>query len=277
MKLGVYSLVTPDCDIEEAAALVADVGYTGIEWTLDYTNALWDGESNWHIDTGNLAETAERARRAADEHGLTTVALGSRCGCFDPDRVRVALEAARLAGALGVRVHAPGYDGSTHHDELLRRGRDAFAALEEDARAAGVKVWVEIHNGLICPSASAMRRLLDGFDPAWIGAIFDPGNMLREGMENWRMAVQMLGPYLQHVHAKDGGWFRRDDGEWECRNMPFPDGMVNWPQVIEALGSVGYEGFLDIEDFRSGYARVSPDLPTRRMLQEDYDYLSGLL
>jgi sugar phosphate isomerase/epimerase len=277
MELGVYSLVTPDYPAREAAALIADVGYTGIEWTVDYPNALWDGQSNWHIDTGDLERSAREAREAAEACGLRTVALGTRCGCFDAAQVRLGLRVAGMVGAGAIRVHAPDYDGSTHCRELMERAREAFAALQEEARRSGVRVWTEIHNGRLCPSASAARRLLEGLDPEWIGVIFDPGNMVREGMEAWRMGVELLGPYLQHVHVKDAGWFRGDDGRWRTENMSLEEGMVEWPELIDALRSVDYEGFLNIEDFRGGYMNVSEELPTRRKLQEDYDYLSGLL
>jgi sugar phosphate isomerase/epimerase len=277
MRLGVYSLVTPDYDIEDAADLVADLGYSGIEWTMDYPNALWDGHSKWHISTGDLKGTARRAREAAQRAGLATVGLGPRCDCFQGDLVRQALEAAGLVGAGGIRVHAPAYDGSMPCDELLARGREALAGLEEDARRSGVNVWVEIHNGRFSASASATRRLLEGLSPDWIGAILDPGNMVREGMENWRMAIEALGPYVQHVHVKDCGWFRGGDGTWSTRSMALADGMVDWPQVIEGLRSIGYQGFLNMEDFRTGYASVSPELPTREMLRQDIEYLGSLL
>lgn len=277
MQLGVYSLVTPDYRTEDAAELVAEIGYSGIEWTVDYPEAHWDGVSKWHIDTDDLPASARTAREAAERRGLTTVALGARCDCFDADAALHAMEAARLAGAKAIRVHAPLYDGSTHHDELFQKGREAYAGLEEASRRSGVKVWVEIHNGRICASASATRRLLEGFDPEWIGAIFDPGNMVREGMENWRMAVEMLGPYLQHVHVKDMGWLRGEDGAWFYKSMSLADGMVDWEEIIGALRSVGYQGFLNVEDLRGGHMRVARALPTRRKLQEAFDYLSKLL
>ncbi len=277
MKLGVYSLVTPDYDIEGAAELVADLGYSGIEWTMDYPNALWDGHSKWHLSTDDPEGTGRRAREAAQAAGLVTVGLGPRCDCFQAGLARQALEAAELVGARGIRVHAPAYDGSVPCNELLGRAREALAALEDDARRTGVNVWVEIHNGRFSASASATRRLLEGFSPDWIGAILDPGNMIREGMENWRMGVEALGPYVQHVHVKDCGWFRAEDGTWSTRNMSLAEGMVDWPQVVEALGSIGYQGFLNMEDFRTGYASVSPELPTREMLRQDIEYLRPLL
>jgi len=277
MQLGVYSLVTPDYRTEEAAELIAEIGYTGVEWTVDYQRAHWDGKSNWHIDSGNLKESARIAREASEKNGLTIVSLGTRFNCLELDRVRHGFRIAQEVGAPSMRVMAPGYDGSTHYDELLARARECYATIQEEAERFGVQALVEIHNGLICPSAAATRRLVDGLDPRWIGVIFDPGNMIREGMENWKMAVEMLGPYLATVHVKDAGWLRNAEGRWTCDNMGLEEGMVDWPAVIEALRSVGYDGWLDVEDFRGGWAQASEEFPTRWKLEQDFAYLSGLL
>jgi sugar phosphate isomerase/epimerase len=277
MRLGVYSLITPDYEIEEAAALVAGIGYEGIEWTVDYEKAVWDGASRWHISTDDLEATASRAREAAEQNGLAIPGLGTRCNCFEPERVSRYMEVARMVGAPAVRVMAPRYDGSTHYDELLSRARAAYEEVETLARGAQVRAVVELHHGLISASASGTRRLLEGRDPQWVGAMLDPGNMLREGMENWRMACEILGPYLHHVHVKDAFWLRGDDGAWRCEGAALAEGLIDWQQVMDALRNVGYEGFLDLEDLRGGWARKPEGITTRRKLEEAYEHLAPLL
>ncbi|MFW6188842.1 MAG: sugar phosphate isomerase/epimerase family protein [Planctomycetota bacterium] len=277
MELSVYSLSAPDYDIPAAAELLADIGYTGVEWTVDYQNALWDGQSNWHIDTTRLAESARAAWKACAEHGLSIVALGARCTLTDVDDVRRHMNVAGEVGSPAIRVHGPGYDGSEHIDTLVARARGALERIENLSRSTGVKALIEIHNGRIVASASGTRRVVDGFDPECVGVIFDPGNMVREGVENWQMGAELLADWIADVHVKNCGWFRGEDGEWSTRDMALDEGLVDWAAVIGALKSVGYDGFLSIEDFRPGYAQASEEFPTRRKLQEDYDYLSGLL
>jgi sugar phosphate isomerase/epimerase len=277
MKLGVYSLVAPDYEIEPAAELIADIGYTGVEWTLDYGNAVWDESQKWHISTEKLDETVEAANAATAERGLTTLGLGARTDCFDPGAVRQALEICARMGGEGVRVHAAGYGGDTHIDKLMEQSRAAFKKLLPVARDTGVKIWVELHNGRIVASASATRRLLEGMDPDCIGAILDPGNMLREGMENWQMGCELLGPYLQHVHVKNYVPVQDDAGNWQYTSSSLEEGLVDWEAVVAALKSVGYQGYLNIEDFRGGYGARPEGITTRDKLQEDYDYLSNLL
>ena len=69
---------------------------------------------------------------------------------------------------------------------------------------------VELHHQTIVSTSSAALRLVDGVDPAAVGVIHDLGNLVIEGHEDVRAALQMLGPYLAHVHVKNGVWRRGD-------------------------------------------------------------------
>lgn len=53
-------------------------------------------------------------------------------------------------------------------------------------------------------SPSAAYRALEGFDPAHIGLIFDPGNMVNEGFEDYQKSFELLGDYIAHIHIKNG-------------------------------------------------------------------------
>jgi sugar phosphate isomerase/epimerase len=270
LKLGVYSLVTPDYEVDEAAALVAEIGYEGIEWPVDYPSAAWDGVSKWHISTDDLEVSAAAAREAAERNGLAIPVLGAPCDFLDEEGVRRYMQVAVMVGASAVRIKPPRYDGSAHFGEVFEKTRAACEAAQRMASETGIRALVELHGGRIAPSASAARRLLEGRDPRWMGAVFDPGNMVREGMENWRMGIEILGPYLQHVHVKDGAWVRAEEGTWRMDHASLAEGLVDWHAVMDGLRSAAYEGFLNIEDFRT-------DISTRHKLQEDYDYLTSLL
>ena len=43
------------------------------------------------------------------------------------------------------------------------------------------------------------RQALEGFDPAHIGLIFDPGNMVNEGFEDYQKSFELLGDYIAHI------------------------------------------------------------------------------
>ena len=41
-------------------------------------------------------------------------------------------------------------------------------------------------------SAGLAHRLVNGFDPDHIGVLFDPGSMVHEGYESYRMGMELL-------------------------------------------------------------------------------------
>ncbi len=131
-------------------------------------------------------------------------------------------------------LKAAGYDGVewrvTHVPEERRQEHPSF--------------W---GNNLctLCPSASLAHRLVSYFDPETIGVIYDPGNMVHEGFEDYRIGLELLGPYLAHVHLKNAAfsWPEGDGGVWTPRWAPLEDGVVNLPQLFNALHAVDYAGW----------------------------------
>jgi sugar phosphate isomerase/epimerase len=138
-----------------------------------------------------------------------------------------------------------------------------------------VKALVEIHHETIVPSASAARRFLDGFDPDAVGVIYDPGNMVWEGHEQYRLGLETLGPYLAHVHAKNSAWRqsgRRADGSlaWQATWAPLDAGIVDQPQLVATLREVGYDGWISVEDFTT-------ERPLMERVGENLRYLRASL
>jgi sugar phosphate isomerase/epimerase len=141
-------------------------------------------------------------------------------------------------------------------------------------RQYGVKGLIETHHVTIAASASAAYRLVEGFNPDHIGVLYDPGNMVYEGFENYRMGMELLGPYLAHVHVKNAVWRQTgaaEDGaaRWAGGWSPIKQGIVPWKQVIEDLRAVRYDGYLGVEDF-------SGELSSDDMLQSFADYMRSL-
>jgi sugar phosphate isomerase/epimerase len=118
-----------------------------------------------------------------------------------------------------------------------------------------------------------VRRILEGFDPEAVGAIVDPGNMIHEGFENWKLGLDILGPYLAHVHVKNAMWVLQDKPEggpfvWEARWSQLREGVGNWKTLRGALHDAGYDSWLSLEDFA--------DMPIREKLADALAYLKSL-
>lgn len=96
---------------------------------------------------------------------------------------------------------------------LFARLREDLKAIDALAAETGVKAVLEIHMDTLISSPSAAYRALEGFDPAHIGLIFDPGNMVNEGFEDYQKSFELLGDYIAHIHIKNG--ILAPDGEDE--------------------------------------------------------------
>ena len=276
MKLGVYSCMAPDVPAEPLAELLENIGFSSVEWTIGYDNAVWDRASQWHIRADRLDEEVPRFRALAERHHLQTIGLGSRVSIHNNEELRRTLRAAAELGCSYVRVVTNGYNGSRPYDELLAEVRAALPNLVRLSSEIGVKPLLEIHMGTILPSASAALRVVEGFNPQYLGLIHDAGNMIHEGFENWRMGLEMLGPFVSLVHVKNYGWQRTETG-WRPEAMALGDGIVDYRQIIEGLRHIGYDGALSLEDFRGGYGCVPVGITTEEKLREDYAFMTNLL
>jgi sugar phosphate isomerase/epimerase len=106
-----------------------------------------------------------------------------------------------------------------------------------------------------------------------VGIILDAGNMVYEGYETYSMAVELLGPYLAHVHVKNAAWQRvgvdKGTTKWNCDATEMWDGIADYRGVLSALKRSGYEGWLSFEDF-------SQHLSTGEKLVRNIQYIRQL-
>ncbi|GBF77933.1 hypothetical protein PA598K_06516 [Paenibacillus sp. 598K] len=284
MKLSIFTVATPDMQPEELALKARELGIQAVEWRYKDTPAEVTNEapSFWGNNLCTLApsggaEAIARFKKATEDAGLTTLSLTSYLTTGDLEAVEQTLDAARQMGAAYIRVGVPSYNRTRKFPELFEEARAYLRACEPLCRQYGVKGLIETHHVTIAPSASAAYRLLEGLDPDCLGVLYDPGNMVFEGYENYRMGLEMLGPYLAHVHVKNAGWIKGAEPvgelretEWAGSWTAIPDGIVPWRQLIADLRSVGYDGYLGIEDFSGTYG-------SEQMLREAAHYLKALL
>ncbi|MER7955214.1 sugar phosphate isomerase/epimerase family protein [Streptomyces sp. NPDC096030] len=254
-----------DLRLDDALALLADLGYDGVGLTLDHM----------HLDplAPDLpARTAHVARRL-DALGLgVTVETGARYVLdprrkhgpslldADPDgraaRVRLLLRAVRVAADLGAHaVHCfSGITPADTSDETAwKRLASSLTPVLEAAAAARVPLAVEPEPGHLLATLDdfhTLRGLLGDPDPRHLGLTLDLGHC--ECLEPASPAdcVRAAAPWLHHVQIED---MRRGVHE----HLPFGDGEIDFPPVLAALAEVtaaGYPGLTVVELPRHSHA-----------------------
>ncbi|WP_454190677.1 sugar phosphate isomerase/epimerase family protein [Paenibacillus sp. Marseille-Q7038] len=286
MKLSVFTVATPDMTPKELVKAASVAGIEGVEWRYKgipehakaETPSFW-GRNLASIDPAGTNDDILDVRNLTTEAGLTSIALVPYLSVTDLASTEQAFEAARVLGASMMRVGVPSYNRTENYHELYKRADAYLSEVQEMSRTYGVKALVETHHGTIAPSASLAYRLVSRFDPDHVGVLYDPGNMVHEGFENYRLGLEMLGPYLAHVHVKNAVWKEKEgtssatgsvESEYECNWSPLLGGIVTWSQVLQDLVSVDYKGYLGIEDF-------SQSLSSEEMLKNFSHHMRALL
>jgi sugar phosphate isomerase/epimerase len=257
MRFALFTATTPEWTPAEAAAILQEQGWDGVEWRVtDQDDAVvpgfWAGNRCTWPQSG-LEALHEEIRALHERHALGIPNLGTYVSWTELDQVEAGMRAAQAIGApsLRVRAHAPGSDGYAASFERARHGYREVARLAADYE---VRALVETHPGDLVSSSSAARRFLDGFDPAHVGVIHNLGNMQREGYERTEWSVEILGPYLAHVHVKNAAPARAPDGGWHWEWARLSEGTADFAGLARALRAVGYDGWITVADF----SRVDP-------------------
>ena len=114
--------------------------------------------------------------------------------------------------------------------------------------------------------ADVLLQLLQDIHSKGLGINLDPANLRMVSCEDPVHAVELLGKYIVHTHAKDGVNFypglaavnyrmRNPDGSLrvfkeraaDYKEVPLGQGQVPWDAYLAALKKAGFDGFLTIE------------------------------
>jgi sugar phosphate isomerase/epimerase len=276
VKIGVFTVMLPDLTPEEAVQLIKSSGYDGVEWRITDISPEQRAEapSFWGNNLCTLAPTAaeaERARRLAESAGLEIPNLGTYIAVGDVAAVEKAMYLAQITGSPQIRVGTAKPSPGQTYAELLAVTQTFLGQVEALAHRCHIKALIEIHHKTICPSVALTQRLVSHFDPECIGVIHDAGNMAYEGFEDYGLGLELLGPYLAHVHLKNAAFTRpKGGGVWTPCWSPLEDGVVDFRQLLSALKAVGYDGWLVFEDF-------SQVRPSREALGHNLAFIKNLL
>ncbi|GAE94308.1 xylose isomerase domain protein TIM barrel [Gracilibacillus boraciitolerans JCM 21714] len=260
MKYSVFSVMAHDKTPEELIPMLKEVGYHAVEWRFKETpeEVRQEPTSFWRnnyctIDPDISDQEIEEIKKMSEQYGIKTLSITPYLQDNIKDTEKV-LAVAQKFNASFIRLGVPKYDRNEDFNQLFKNAKEYLKQAEKLCKQYGVKGLIETHHNTIVASASAAIRLLDGLDPQHVGVLYDPGNMVHEGYENHLLGLQLLGDYVAHVHMKNAAWViddstKSDEVNWHVNWESIEKGIVNWDQVIKDLSTVGYDGYIGIEDF----------------------------
>ena len=214
---------------------------------------------------------AERLRQALDRHGIEATSLvvgevGNEVWDFYQGpltiglvpretravriaHIKTASDFAKQCGIPAVQTHC-GFIPENPNDALYRETVTAIREVAAHCKSNGQNFLYE--TGQETP-ITLIRAIQDvGMDNQ--GVNFDLANLILYGKANPVDAIELIGPYVQGIHAKDGLWPTNPKELGE--EVPIGKGKVDFPLIIARLKGMNYRGAVTIEREISGPQQV---------------------
>ena len=158
-----------------------------------------------------------------------------------------------------------GYIPEVPSDPLYEPTVEAVREIASHCRGNGQMFFNE--TGQETP-ITLLRTIQDaGMDN--VGLVLDAANLVLYGKGNPVDALDVIGKYVRAVHAKGG--FYPTDPRYLGKQVPASQhNKVDWPQLIERLKELGYDGTVTIE-------AVTPEPGRDHEIRSDKAYLERLI
>lgn len=230
-----YSMIAGDAPVLEKFELAKAVGFEGVEI-----------DSPLEIDRAQVV--AARDKTGVVVHGVID-SIHWQTRFSDPDEAVRARAVEALRGAIadcalygGTTVLVvPGVvrdEETENFQQVWKRSQAAIASAIPDAKKANVKIAIEVVWNEFLKQPADLVKYVDEFADRQVGAYFDASNMIKYGASSatW---VRKLGDRLLKLdfkgYSKEKGWVGIGEGD------------EDWPEVLRALGEIGYDGWITAE------------------------------
>lgn len=194
-----------------------------------------------------LSRTGVRQiRKWLEDAGLRVSAADffTRSGYDDPDRIEARVagtkKAMTLAYELGSSV-VVNHFGKLEPETLLDPQSPLRDALT-DLAIHGQRCGVTLAGTTVGLAPSKMSEALASLPEVGLGVNLDPAGLLVSGA-SIESALDLLGPKIFHVHARDAS---RDSGSGRAYETELGRGSVDFAALIGRLEELGYAGPLTI-------------------------------
>ena len=263
MKLGII----PESFLLPLRSAIEKAGELGADGVQIYAIRRATGVNLLEFTPAELEELKQTCHRA----GMVFSAICADVGGHDfqitgknMERAELTCRIVDLAVKLESRVITShvGVIPDTPDDPVYPNMVAAVRRIADYAAERGVTMAIETGP----ETAETLLQFIRMVDSPGLGVNLDPANLKMCIDYDPVRAVEVLGPYIVHTHAKDGihlrdgnncktfglvnpdGSERHIEGDLcEFKEVALGTGQVPWDAYLAALRRVGYDGFLTIE------------------------------
>jgi len=165
------------------------------------------------------------------------------------DALRQASDFAKQVGIEQVQTHC-GFIPENPADPLYPGAVEAVRTVAQHCHGNGQYFLME--TGQETPTT--MSRMIRDVGMPNLAVGLDTANLILYGKANPVDAVDILGPHVRSIHAKDGRW--PTDPSKLGEEVLIGKGLVNFKEVFAKLHRIGYAGAVTIERETSGPQQI---------------------
>jgi sugar phosphate isomerase/epimerase len=177
------------------------------------------------------------------------------------EKTRRIAKFARTLGVSRVAAHI-GFIPEDEGDPLHKTMVEALRGICEDVKANGQVFALETGQ----ETAAGLRRFIQDVGVDNLRVNFDPANMILYGNDRPIPALDILAPWIDGVHFKDGTW-PTEPGKLGVETA-LGEGEVDIPAWTQKLLSLGYRGPLTIEREIHGEQQRLDILRAKALIEE---------
>lgn len=283
MKLGVFSPVLADMNLDDALAYLHKLGAEQME--LGCGGFPGTAHADINIMSKDQA-VLDKVKAAFDKNEMTVSALSVHGNGVHPDKaiakkatdeLTAAIKTARKLGTDRVITFSgcPGDKTSSYPNWITCPWPNDYSDLLEwqwnevlipywknishIADSEGVKVCLEMHPGFMVYGVDSMLRLRSAVGKS-VGANLDPSHLLWQGVDITEV-IKSLNDAIYFFHAKDTAVDKANTAvsgvldtksyadvlhrSWIFRTVGYGD--ADWKKILSTLAAIGYDGAISIE------------------------------
>jgi len=245
-------MIKHDGSIEDKFNLIKKLGFEGVEFdspssvnkdeavrARDKTGIVIHGViDSVHWDKNHRLSSSDAVARAKGLAALTG-----------------ALDDAKLYGADTVLLVPGVVDKDVTYEQCWERSQAEVRKAIPQAEKLGVRIAIEVVWNNFITKPEQLIKYIDELKSPFVGAYFDCSNMIKYGVPSSEW-IRRLGKRMLKFDFK--GYSKSK--QW----VPIGEGDEDWPEILKALGEVGYDGWATAEvdgggeaELRDVYSRMS--------------------
>lgn len=228
-----YGMIRQGKNVSEKFSLIKRLGFEGVEI---------DSPSGLNLDEANEAQksTGIKIHGVIDSvHWQDTLSHpNAEIRAKGLAALQKAIEDAKTVGAETVLLVPGVVNNEVTYEQCWERSQTEIRKALPLAEKHRVKIAIEVVWNNFITKSSQLIEYVDSFKSEFVGAYFDCSNMIKygEASADW---IRKLGKRMLKFDFK--GYSKTK--QW----VNIGEGDEDWPEVLKALGEIGYDGWATAE------------------------------